>query len=657
MEFTFYKNNDCLVIAHNGEPLLDGIRLTVSTQRDGCCELYPDEILNFGNKIVVSFAGDVRMEYARVVFDQSGCVLQFWLEVGTLRGQQRLNYYFASNDSVKIHFKFARSIQGNYITETSTKLWFQTPQFSMDLSALPKQTQDIHILSGKDHIHIFPLVCDDMRTEFKDNALVASVGCGGICDVSGYVMSLSVSNDPYKAIKSNFEYGRKNGAIGVPLRRERTLPDMFRHFGWCTWDAFYREPTADKIYAKLAELKKLGVTPSFVLIDDGWSDTRDMRLWNFTEDSEKFPEGLGTCIRKIKGEYGVRYVGVWQTFNGYWKGIDPDSPVANEMGDVLMRCPNGLLIPSVDADKNFSFWDRWHSYLNRQGVDFVKVDNQSTYSYYIDEICKNVEGVRGAHEGLERSVFKHFDGRMINCMGMGIYDQLTRSRSALNRNSNDFLPELENWFVIHCVTNVYNAPVHSQLMWCDYDMWWSCHESAKPSSVLRAISGGPVYISDGIGATDTTYIKCLYDSDGDIPWLDSQAMPTYDCFYRDCARDEIPLKVFNRCGDNFALAAFGLSDGIVKGTFRLTDIPGTNGEYLVCEFFSGQRCVMDADSVISFSLEKYGVMLWNLYPIFNGEVLIGSDKLYMGCADKNKKRCRLCELIENAKRKGDASGI
>ena len=643
MQYTFSILENTLSVSHLGKPLFGGMYLSVTTQRGGVCEVYPKEITVEGNVTTVTFSECDRLASATLRFCEVDNVLQCSMEAATAIASlgSRMSYLFASNDAIKLHFAFARKEDGNYITDCSTKLWFQTPSFSRDLTALPDQTQDIHIRSDEDHIHILPLVGDDLRTEFKGDALVASVGCSGVSHVSGPIMTLAVGSDPYEVIKDNFEAGRKTGAIGVPLRRERTLDPMFDGFGWCTWDAFYQDVTSEKIFQKLDQLKALGVKLRFVLIDDGWSQVKDYKLWAFEEDRSKFPEGLATCIKRIKEDYDIPYVGVWQAFGGYWNGVDRDGPIYAELGDVLTTTPIGYTVVSPDADKSFAFWDRWHSYLAAQGVDFVKVDNQATYSYHIDEVCKNVEGVRNAHVGLERSVFKHFEGRLINCMGMPISDLLTRPMSALNRNSNDFLPKLENGFAIHIRTNVYNAPVHSQVMYCDYDMWWSCHETAKPSSVLRAISGGPVYISDPIDATDMTYLSPLYEEDGSVPKLDLQAMPTYDCFYVDCEKDGVPLKVFNRSGDSFALAAFGLSDTGATGEWKLSDIPGAKGSYLACEYFSGKKTVMDADTVIPVSLAKHEVLLWNLYPIQNGEVLVGDTSVYMGCASKKKTAIKL----------------
>ncbi len=642
MQFTISLQENQFKIYHSGIPLFSQMCLTVATQRNGCCALFPETIHTEQNMTEVVFASNDRVAAAKLVFTQYDGVLQCRVEMATVKDHTRYNYYFASNDSIRLHFRFARQMDGNYITEASTKQWFQTPSFSRDLTALPSQTQDIHIRSGKEHIHWLPLVGDDFRTEFKDDYLSASVGCGGVTEISAYLFTLAIGTDPFEVIRQNFRAARATGAISVPLREERVLPEMFQKFGWCTWDAFYQEPTSQKLFQKLDELKALGIKLGYVLIDDGWSQVKDNSLWAFEEDFEKFPEGLAACIKRIKTEYDIPYVGVWQAFDGYWKGVHPNGPVAREMGDTLEACPNGLLIPAPDADRNFAFWDRWHTYLAKAGVDFVKVDNQTTYSYYIDEVCKNVAGVRAAHEGLERSVFKHFDGRLINCMGMGIYDQLTRPRSALNRNSNDFLPNLENGFAIHLRTNVYNVPVHSQIMYCDYDMWWSRHESAKASAVLRAISGGPIYISDPIEGTETTYLAPLYEADGSFPKLDSYGMPTYDCFYTDCEAAGVPQKVFNRAGDCFAVAAFGISDEGAKGELTLDDIPGIDAcDYLAVEFFSGERCVLTHNGHIELTLAKHDVALYNLYPIRNGKAEVGEGTMYMGCATKQKQTVQI----------------
>ena len=71
---------------------------------------------------------------------------------------------------------------------------------------------------------------------------------------------------------------------------------------------------------------------SWVLIDDGWSQTHNNKLTGFGADPTRFPQGLAHTIDVLKQDYGVRYVGVWQAFQGYWGGADPDSDAFKERG-------------------------------------------------------------------------------------------------------------------------------------------------------------------------------------------------------------------------------------------------------------------------------------------------------------------------------------
>ena len=91
-------------------------------------------------------------------------------------------------------------------------------------------------------------------------------------------------------------------------------------------------------------------------------------------------------------------------------------------------------------------------------------------------------------------------------MGMDMENVLARPFTAVNRNSDDFFPNRERGFISHIIQNVYSAIWHDQMYYCDFDMWWSMHESAVQSGVLRAISGSPVYVSDKIGESNAANI-------------------------------------------------------------------------------------------------------------------------------------------------------
>ena len=101
---------------------------------------------------------------------------------------------------------------------------------------------------------------------------------------------------------------------------------------------------------------------------------------------------------------------------------------------------------------------------------------------------------RGMHGALEGAA-AYFDGAVINCMGMAAENMFSRPQTAVARNSDDFMPKREDGFAEHLLQNAYNTPYQGELYVCDWDMFWTSHEDGLRHSLLRAISGGPVYFS------------------------------------------------------------------------------------------------------------------------------------------------------------------
>uniref|UniRef100_A0A6N2N915 galactinol--sucrose galactosyltransferase n=1 Tax=Salix viminalis TaxID=40686 RepID=A0A6N2N915_SALVM len=53
-------------------------------------------------------------------------------------------------------------------------------------------------------------------------------------------------------------------------REKKKLPSFLDWFGWCTWDAFYTDVTAEGVEEGLESLSEGGTPPRFLIIDDGW---------------------------------------------------------------------------------------------------------------------------------------------------------------------------------------------------------------------------------------------------------------------------------------------------------------------------------------------------------------------------------------------------
>ena len=534
------------------------------------------------------------------------------------------------------------------------------PTFPKSAAEFPYAVSNMLVHRGEKHYNFTMLLGDGIRTEWDMNGLHFGNRVPS-CDLCGSFLAVTSADDPYTAVKKCYRGASSLGGIRVPLVESRPLPKLFRGFGYCSWNTFYHDVSSAGLYEKLDEFKKKNVPVTWMIIDDGWANvTENEQLVSMTEDRKKFPEGLKECIRRIKEEYGVKYVGIWHTLNYWWFGIDPDSELAKDYADCFQwsSCVPGreelkkMLIPSDDSDKAFRFWDDWHGYLEECGVDFVKVDNQSSAFYYLGGVVPASSGTRHLHEAIERSIEKHFGGVAIDCMGMDMANALSRPYTAVTRSSDDFYPNNPNGFYKHLTQNAYNALWHSELYHCDYDMWWSGRSNPVESGLLRAISGGPVYVSDALGVTNEENIYPICGKDGQLEMFDHAGLPTADEIYRDVKTENVPFKVYNRYNDCLALAVFNPNCDKADETFALSVIPEIEGgkEYIAYEYFTKTFARVSAETKISLSLGKNEVRAYSLFPIkkdADGEfVLLGDTERYFPAATPAKRKTSVSELIK-----------
>jgi raffinose synthase len=90
----------------------------------------------------------------------------------------------------------------------------------------------------------------------------------------------------------------------------------------------------------------------------------------------------------------------------------------------------------------------------------------------------------------------------------------------------------------------------------DWDMFQSAHPMGAFHAAGRAVSGGPVYVSDTPDAHDFAVLSKLVLSDGSVLRADGVGRPTRDCLFSDITRDSVLLKVFNYNRDCAVIGVF-----------------------------------------------------------------------------------------------------
>ncbi|XP_065879929.1 galactinol--sucrose galactosyltransferase-like [Euphorbia lathyris] len=463
--------------------------------------------------------------------------------------------------------------------------------------------------AGRPYVLLLPLLEGPFRASLQAGQIEDYVdicvesGSTKVCGSSfRSVLYMHVGDDPYSLVKEAMKVIRVH--LGTfRLLEEKTTPSIVDKFGWCTWDAFYLNVHPKGVWEGVKGLVEGGCPPGLVLIDDGWqsmchddddpiSDKEGInrtaageqmpcRLIKFEENYKfrdhesrkgKGKKGMGAFVKDLKEEFeSVENVYVWHALCGYWGGIRPNVAgmpearvVRPKLSEGLRRTMEdlavdkivnngvGLVLPEVSHE----LFDGLHSYLVSQGIDGVKVDVIHLLEMLSKEFGGRVELAKAYYKALTASVRKHFKGNGVIASMEHCNDFMFLGTQAisLGRVGDDFWctdpsgdPNGTYWLqgchMVHCA---YNSLWMGNFIQPDWDMFQSTHPCAEFHAASRAISGGPIYVSDSVGKHNFKLLKRLVLPDGSILRCQHYALPTRDCLFHDPLHDgKTMLKIWN----------------------------------------------------------------------------------------------------------------
>ncbi len=546
------------------------------------------------------------------------------------------------------------------------------PAFGINLKEVPDETQGL-IYEKADGMFgvILPVVSEKYKCVLcgsENGGLTAKLFSWydslNYCDALAFIYA--EGENPYRLLERCAETGLRLLNTGVRIRAERRYPEIFEYLGWCSWDAMEIRVNEKDLLKKTGEFLDKKIPVKWVIIDDMWAEVRDFydveyanrsemfwlmhsaKLYSFQADPLRFPNGLKGCIEKMNA-CGIK-VGMWHPTTGYWMGIDPEGYIYREYKSYLIRTEDGRFIPDYEQDKAYMFYNAFHEYLRKSGAEFVKIDNQSMIRRFYKGLAPVGEVARNFHNAMEASVGQHFDNNMINCMGMASEDMWNRSVSPISRCSDDFQPEDSAWFTKHILQCSYNDLIQGQFYYCDWDMWWTDDGQAIKNSILRAVSGGPIYVSDKLERSNREILMPLVLDNGRILRCDRPAMPTTDCLTVNPTTSGRIFKLQNICGDSGVVAVFNLdgNNAVVTGSISPCEIDGIEGEeFAVYEHFSKMLKILKYDESIEISLaSSEEFRLYIIVPIKDGFAPIGRTDKFISPKTVKSVRGEDIELFE-----------
>ncbi len=554
---------------------------------------------------------------------------------------------FSPDCAVALEIPSLGELDGLFANFQNCMHWCRS-SFDTDLTKLHERTMSLLVKNaGGRYGYILPLVDDSYKTLIRGaQGGMELYTFANISDGDSFDQLICVygeGDEPYKLMHDVAELALEKLANGTALRENRRYPEIFEYLGWCSWDALEIRVSTEGLLEKCEEIRAKNVPIRWAILDDMWAECDKLReipddlnrstgmfavmhsskIRSFEADPKRFPTGLADCIRQMK-EYGLK-IGMWHPTSGYWAGIDPESELAKTYKDYLVTTENGRLMPSPEFEKAFGFYSAFHDFLKGCGTDFVKIDNQGFVKDNYRNILPIGKAARNIQRALASSVGGHFDNDIIECMCMAPENMFNRPTGAVARCSGDFQPENRAWFIRHILACSYNSLVQGMFYWGDWDMWWTDDEQAVKNSVLRAISGGPIYVSDKIGRTNPEILEPLAYSDGRILRCEAPAVPTLDCLVSDPEVNGRIFKVKNNYEVGGVIAAFNLDkeERPVVGTIDALEL-GICGKVALYEHFTGEVAILGEGEKLDVTLENHDdFKLYTIVPMKDGIAMLG----------------------------------
>ena len=446
----------------------------------------------------------------------------------------------------------------------------------------------------------------------------------------------NVFQEAYNALIFNKEVSN------LKRRDDKDYFEAFRYLGWCTYEHYHGNINEKIILKAIDEIEASGIPIRYLLIDDGHITVKNHQIASFIPKKDLFPNGWEP-IMKRKKENKIKWMGLWYCLSGYY-GISPDNDFPPTVQKALYKY-NGPLLPGRSNENIQTFYQYYVQMTKKNGFDFLKTDNQSfTLPLYMGS-TQVIQQAKECNVALAQQTHMEQMG-LINCMAQNVVNTDHTQYSTVTRVSIDYKKYDENRAKSHIFQSYTNTLLLGQTIWPDHDMFHSCDTVCGGLMARsKAISGGPVYLSDPPENFVKELIFPLIDKHGKIFRPSAPAVPTPESIFTNPLWNGKAYRVFAPTGNEaVSLICYNLnvspkhqqvtayirpSDYQLRGS--ITEASSSVKEHILLYDWNAQTAeILFSNKPIE--LKGFTDQLFHLCPIRQGWGIIGIQEKYLSPA-------------------------
>jgi len=525
-------------------------------------------------------------------------------------------------------------------------------------------------LKGGRYLALLPMTSEKVYGQFflENGKLLLKTGNFGTNAVEGKIPLLcwASGNSPYAATHAVWQQVFESGYVAAQPRGTKVFPEApYAYLGWCSWE-FYKRNISEKVISNAVHtLEKNGAPIRWIMIDDGYLDVQGGKLRSFGVDQKKFPNGWKP-IMDLKNPEQIKWIGIWRNFGGYMGGVSAGHTMEDLKPYLANTRSKGTVLPNGSPEASKAFYEKMISDTKDNGFDFVKVDfHTRTFDHYFG-MPDPVGAMRLNNEALEEAT--HSMGiPLLNCIAQPNVNSLQTKYSMLTRSSPDYNQTDKAKNKCNTYQSFANHLWMGQTVCGDLDMFHT-HDArdVKPMSIARAISGGPVYISDEPSKVVPEVLTPFCYQDGKLLRTAAPATLLPESFFIHPFRDGKPFRVIAPLEDRVAaIALFNFTEGrkALSSGFTAKDYSHA-GELLqpaeawaqpqegLLVYDHDLKKVVPLNDGFTTNVENFGAKLYLLYPKTKGWAVIGRTDKYLPAAAVKIKSVSDKEVVFTLKESG-----